>query len=145
MENVPKIYFFLEEVRYHLKHKRNLRKWIIETADNENVTVETLNYIFTSDSIIFQLNKEYLRHYTLTDIITFDLSENEGGLCGDIYISIDRARENAREYHVSLFNEVCRLMIHGVLHLAGYKDKTKDEQVLMKEKEEYYLSLLPVS
>jgi len=145
MAEEQKIYFFLEEVSYNLKQKRKIREWIIKSVENEDFTVGVLNYILTNDNVLVQLNKEYLRHFTLTDIITFDLSENKGELSGDIYISVDRARENAREFKVTLNNEINRLMIHGVLHLMGYKDKSKDERDLMRAKEEFYLSLPPWS
>jgi len=141
MAGEPKIFFFLKEVSYTLKQKRKIRSWIIQSADNENYNVGTLNYILTNDDILVQLNKEYLRHFTLTDIITFDLSESAGLLTGDIYISVDRARENAKKFRDSLNNEIKRLMIHGVLHLMGYKDKTRSEREQMRAKEEYYLSL----
>lgn len=141
MAEEPKIYFFLEEVRYTLRRKRNIRSWIIQTAENEKYKIGTLNYILTNDEILVQLNKEYLRHFTLTDIITFDLSENEGFLTGDIYISVDRARENAKKFKDSLNNEIKRLMMHGILHLIGYKDKSQSERELMRAKEEFYLSL----
>ena len=145
MAEERKIYFFLEEVGYNLKQKRKIREWILKSVENEDFTVGVLNYILTNDNVLVQLNKEYLRHFTLTDIITFDLSENQGELSGDIYISVDRARENAREFKVTLNNEISRLMIHGVLHLMGYKDKSKDERELMRAKEEFYLSLPPWS
>jgi probable rRNA maturation factor len=141
MAEDPEIYFFLEEVRYHLRKKRKIKSWIIQTAENEQYKIGTLNYILTNDEVLVQLNKEYLRHITLTDIITFDLSENEGFLKGDIYISVDRARENARKFKDSLNNEIKRLMIHGVLHLIGYRDKSQSEREQMRAKEEYYLSL----
>lgn len=98
MDDEPKIYFFLDEVKFNLKKKKNLRSWIIQTAENEDYRVGTLNYILTNDDILVQLNKEYLKHFTLTDIITFDLSEDKGFLTGDIYISVDRARENAKNF-----------------------------------------------
>ena len=145
MAEERKIYFFLEEVSYNLKQKRKIREWIIKSVENEDFTIGVLNYILTNDNVLVQLNKEYLRHFTLTDIITFDLSENQGELSGDIYISVDRARENAREFKVTLNNEISRLMIHGVLHLMGYKDKSKDEREMMRAKEEFYLSLPPWS
>ena len=141
MEDEPKIHFFLEEVNYNLRKKKSIRNWIIQTAENEDYKVGKLNYILTNDEILVQLNKEYLRHFTLTDIITFDLSEDEGFLTGDIYISVDRARENAKKFKDSLNNEIKRLMIHGILHLIGYKDKSQSERELMRAKEEYYLSL----
>lgn len=137
----PRIYFFLEEVKYNVKNKRQIRQWITKAVDNEGFKIGVLNYILTSDNILVQLNTEYLKHITLTDIITFDLSEKEGEVTGDIYISLDRAKENAREYKVALNNELNRLMIHGVLHLMGYKDKTAAEKAIMRSKEEFYLSL----
>ena len=137
------IYFFLEEVRYNLRYKRKIREWILKAVDNEGFKPGKINYILTNDNILIQLNKEYLRHFTLTDIITFDLSENKEEVTGDIYMSLDRARENAREFKVPLANELGRLMIHGVLHLMGYKDKTKQEKANMRAKEEFYLSLSP--
>lgn len=138
-----KIYFFQEEVSYNLRHKRKIREWILKSAENEDFKIGVLNYILTNDNILVQINKEYLRHFTLTDIITFDLSEKEGELSGDIFISIDRARENAKKFKVSLNNELSRLMIHGVLHLIGYKDKSREEREIMRVKEEFYLSLQP--
>ena len=141
MNAEPKIYFFLEEVRYNLRKKRNIRSWIIQTAENEDYKIGTLNYILTNDEILVQLNRDYLRHFTLTDIITFDLSENEGLLTGDIYISVDRAKENAKKFKETVNNEIKRLMIHGILHLVGYKDKSTSDRELMRAKEEYYLSL----
>jgi rRNA maturation RNase YbeY len=141
MNAEPKIYFFLEEVRYNLRKKRNIRSWIIQTAENEDHKIGTLNYILTNDEILVQLNRDYLRHFTLTDIITFDLSENEGLLTGDIYISVDRAKENAKKFKETVNNEIKRLMIHGILHLVGYKDKSTSDRELMRAKEEYYLSL----
>jgi rRNA maturation RNase YbeY len=145
MAQVPHIYFFLEEVSYNLKDKKKIREWIIKSAENEDYTIGSLNFIFTNDNVLLQLNKEYLRHSTLTDIITFDLSEKERELSGDIFISIDRAKENSREFNDSLSDEVHRLIIHGVLHLMGYKDKTPEEKQVMREKEEFYLSLPPWS
>lgn len=124
-----------------MRQKRNIRSWIMQTAENEDYKIGVLNYVLTNDDILVQLNKEYLRHFTLTDIITFDLSESEGLLTGDIYISVDRARENAKKFKDSLNNEIRRLMIHGVLHLIGYRDKSQSERELMRAKEEYYLSL----
>jgi probable rRNA maturation factor len=145
MTKSPKIYFFLEETNYNLRNKRKIREWIIKAVENEEYTVGVLNYILTSDNILLQLNKEYLRHFTLTDIITFDLSEKDHELTGDIFISIDRARENAKEFKVKLHEELNRLFIHGILHLMGYKDKSQEERELMREKEEFYLSLPPWS
>ena len=145
MAESQQIYFFLEEVSYNLKDKKKIREWIIKSAENEDYMIGSLNFIFTNDNVLLQLNKEYLRHFTLTDIITFDLSEKERELSGDIFISIDRAKENSREFNDSLSDEVHRLIIHGVLHLMGYKDKSPEEKQVMRAKEEFYLSLPPWS
>jgi len=144
MANSPKIYFFLEEVNYNLENKRKIKEWIIKAAENEEYRVGCLNFIFTSDNVLLQLNKEYLRHFSLTDIITFDLSEKDEEISGDVFISIDRAKENARIFKVSLAEEVHRLIIHGFLHLVGYKDKTEEDKVTMRAREEFYLSLPPM-
>ena len=143
MAHESKIFFFREEVNYNLRDRRKIRDWVLKAAENEGFRVGILNYILTNDNILIQLNKEYLHHITLTDIITFDLSETKRELTGDIYISVDRARENAREFKVTLANELHRLMIHGVLHLIGYRDKSHDEKVQMRAREEFYLSLPP--
>jgi len=136
------IHFFPEGVKFDLKGKRRIRQWIIQAIENEKHKLGILNFIFTSDDILFELNQQYLGHTTLTDIITFDLSESRHKLEGDIYISIDRAKENAGKFSEPLGKEINRLIIHGVLHLAGYKDKTKADKQGMRLKEEYYLSLL---
>jgi rRNA maturation RNase YbeY len=136
------INFFPEGVKYDLKDKRKIRHWIIQAIENEKHKLGALNFIFTSDDILFELNQQYLGHKTLTDIITFDLSESKTKIEGDIYISIDRARENASSFNVTIGKEVLRLIIHGVLHLVGYKDKTREEKDGMRAKEDYYLSLL---
>ncbi len=136
------IYFFPEGVKFDLKGKRKIRQWLIQAVENEKHKLGILNFIFTSDDILFELNQQYLGHSTLTDIITFDLSESKTKLEGDIYISIDRAKENAGLFREPVEREVNRLMIHGVLHLAGYEDKTKAEKAEMRSKEDYYLSLL---
>ena len=145
MSVLPKIYFFLDEISYNLKDKRKIRQWIVKATENEEYTIGTLNFILTNDNILLTLNSEYLRHSTLTDIITFDMSEKQGEISGDIFISVDRAKENSKEFKVTLSSEINRLIIHGVLHLMGYKDKTQEEKELMREKEEFYLSLPPWS
>ena len=143
MNNAPEIYFFNEQVSFQLREKKKIRAWIIQTIENEEYKPGTLNIIFTNDDLLVQLNKEYLKHFSLTDIITFDLSDSGGIVEGDIYISIERAKENARAYREPFQREVHRLIIHGVLHLLGYKDKTKAERDEMRAREEYYLSLPP--
>jgi len=100
-----------------------------------------LNYIFCSDTYLHKINLEYLKHDTLTDIITFDYSEKKQ-ISGDIFISIDRIKENAPKFNQSTDIELNRVLIHGVLHLLGYKDKTPKEKETMRAKEDFYLTLL---
>lgn len=145
MNEGQNINFFQEEIRYELREKRKVREWLSKTAENEEHKIGIVNFVFTNDDILYQLNKEYLSHFTLTDIITFDLSDRDRELTGDVFISIDRARENAKKYKVALKNEIHRLLLHGLLHLMGYKDKSKDEKTVMRAKEEFYLSLFPYS
>ena len=99
-----------------------------------------INYIFCSDNYLHQINFQYLDHDTFTDIITFDQSDKDQ-IEGDIFISIDRVHENANERNISFVNELHRVMIHGILHLLGYNDKTPKEKQLMREKEDECLSL----
>lgn len=143
MTNESEIYFFNEQVSFHLTDKKKIRGWVIQTIENEEYRPGVLNIIFTNDDILVKLNQEYLKHFTLTDIITFNLSDSKDIVEGDIYISVERARENAKAYGESFQREVRRLIIHGVLHLLGYKDKTKAERDEMRAREEYYLSLPP--
>jgi probable rRNA maturation factor len=110
----------------------------------EGFELEELNYIFCSDEYLHQMNLTYLNHDTLTDIITFDNSEAEQIIEGDIFISIDRVKENSEEFDVLFETELHRVLVHGLLHLFGYKDKSEREKVLMREKEEACLSLLSI-
>ncbi len=138
----PSIYFHNEEIKFVFPDKRRIRKWIINTSEQENKDVGDINIIFTSDNCLYDLNIRHLRHDTFTDIITFDYSvENE--INGDIFISLERVRENAKEFGHPSLHELHRVIIHGILHLIGYKDKTKQQKLNMRAKEDYYLSLLP--
>lgn len=133
------IHLFEEDVTLKIKNKLNIKKWLKETIENEGYKLGELNYIFCSDEYLHQMNVSYLNHDTLTDIITFDNSDIEGKIIGDIFISIDRVNENAKKFGVEFIDELNRVMVHGALHLVGYKDKKKDEQEKMRAKENYYL------
>lgn len=137
------IYFFNEGVTYVLRNKKKTRKWIISALASEKYVPENINYVFCSDQYLHTTNVTYLKHDTYTDIITFDTSENADEISGDIFISIDRVKDNARIFNVPFEMELKRVMMHGILHLIGYKDKSKKEKELMRAKEDYYLSLLP--
>lgn len=140
MKKLP-IFFFMEETKFVLKHKNLLRTWINKAIEAENHQLSELNFIFCSDDYLLKINQQYLNHDTYTDIITFDNSEEEGTIIGDIFISIDRIRENSKEFNVKLTNELHRVMIHGTLHLLGYPDKKKEDKALMTQKEDFYLAL----
>lgn len=136
------IRFFSEEVKFKLAHPRKTSNWIKQAVSSEKGALGELNYIFCSDSYLLGINQQYLNHNTLTDIITFDHRGGEDGpISGDIYISIERVKENAQAFKVPFEVELHRVIIHGVLHLLGFKDKKKADQALMRKKEEAYLSL----
>jgi rRNA maturation RNase YbeY len=135
------IHFFYEDISFKVKNPRKLKTWISIAVTKEKSSVKEVNYIFCSDSYLLTLNQDYLNHNTYTDIITFDNSESRKNVEGDIFISIDRVRDNASRFNVSFEQELHRVMIHGVLHLLGYKDKTSSQKSLMRKKEEACLSL----
>ena len=138
---MPKILYFNEEVSFLLKHKRKINKWIYNSIVSEERKPGSVNFIFCNDDYLLKLNQKFLNHNTYTDIITFNYDEQV--ISGDIFISLDRVQENARRLGIQFNDELYRIMIHGILHLVGYKDKTTEEKVKMTEKEDYYLSLLP--
>ncbi len=131
---------FEEDITYKLKNKIKVRQWINDTIVAEGFKLQELTYIFCSDAYLLQINQQYLDHDTYTDIITFDNSEYEGEITGDIFISIPRIQENATTFKVSETDELHRVIIHGALHLLGYTDKSPDDKKKMTEKEDYYLA-----
>ncbi len=136
------INFFSEETDYRLRGKNNLREWISAAIDKEGLETGVINYIFCSDKYLLKINEDYLQHFDFTDVITFDYSA-EDIISGDVFISIDRIKENARQFKQKFTDELHRVMIHGVLHLMGYKDKSPSDKSEMTAKEDYYLSLRP--
>ncbi|MBS1682304.1 MAG: rRNA maturation RNase YbeY [Bacteroidetes bacterium] len=135
------IRFFYEEVDFKVKNPLKLKKWITASAKREGKRLAEVNYIFCSDEYLLNLNKEFLNHNTLTDIITFDNSDNTGEISAEIYISIERVVENSKKYGIKEETELHRVIIHGILHLCGYKDKKTKDAALMRKKEDTYLSL----
>jgi probable rRNA maturation factor len=140
------IHFHSEDVDFHLVNDKKTIKWIKDSIKNEAKTVGEISYIFCSDEYLHKMNLEYLNHDTFTDIITFDYTE-ENIVSGDIFISIDRVKENATKFNTSINSvqafegELSRVIIHGVLHLMGYKDKSAQEKEQMRSKEDFYLTL----
>lgn len=137
------INFFNEEIVFVIPQKGKSRQWIKDIFKKEGKKVGVLNFIFCSDNFLFDINKRYLNHNTYTDVITFDVSSEKTYINADIYISVDRVKENAKTFKTSFQKELFRVMCHGVLHLIGYNDKSPDESILIREKEDFYLSLLP--
>ena len=140
MSRIP-VYFHSESTTYNLRHKKLVREWIITVINSENSKSGEINFIFCSDKYLHKINLTYLKQDTYTDTITFDYSE-KGLLSGDIFISIERVKENAKEFNARFTNELHRVMVHGILHLLGYKDKTHAQKGIMRKKEDFCLSLL---
>ena len=136
------IHFFSEEISFTLKHKTIIRYWLRDTINAEGFLLEELNFIFCSDDFLLGINQRYLDHDTYTDVITFDNSEAEKTIVGDIFISIDRIKENASTFKHEFMDELCRVMVHGTLHLLGYPDKGKAAKKIMTDKEDFYLKKL---
>jgi probable rRNA maturation factor len=138
---MPSVNFFEEDIRFDLKSKLKVKQWIKATIHAEGYKLQELNYIFCSDAYLLNINQQYLDHDTYTDIITFDNSERPGTIEGDIFISIDRIRENAEKFGTGEANELHRVIIHGALHSVGYKDKTAESKKIMTRKEDEYLGI----
>lgn len=136
---MPKINFFTEDINYTLKGKTSLKKWIKETIESEGYVLNELNFIFCSDEYLLRVNQDFLQHDYYTDVITFDNSEELKTILGDIFISIDRVKDNAKQNKATTDDELCRIIIHGTLHLLGYRDKTKKAKIEMTKKEDFYL------
>ena len=135
------IKFFTEDTSYQLRQRGEIRTWLKSIAKKEKYSIQELNYIFCSDEYLLQMNKDFLAHDYYTDIITFDNSEIKGKIEADIFISIDRVKDNAQLQKTSIKDELHRVLVHGLLHLTGYKDKTSKEQEMMRKKEDSSLSL----
>lgn len=140
MRPVSKVNFFLASPGFSLRKRTVLKAFIEGLFRKEKKGLLYINYIFCSDKRLLDINRTYLKHDYLTDIISFDLSNDEKTI-GEIYISIDRVRENAQDNGVSFNNELHRVIFHGALHLCGYKDKKRADQLRMRKGEDKYLSL----
>jgi probable rRNA maturation factor len=137
---MPAIQFFEEDISYKLKNKTLVRQWIKDTIVAEGFKLKELTYVFCSDAYLLPMNQQYLDHDTYTDIITFDNSAVEGDIVGDIFISVERVRENAAKFNITETDELHRVIIHGALHLLGYTDKSVVTKKKMTQKEDEYLA-----
>lgn len=139
------IYFQNSEIDFDLPFDETLvKEWIERVIVSDNYKLGELSYVFTSDESLLEINQSYLNHDTFTDIITFDYSEEEDVVNGEIIISVDRVKENAEKYEVDFKHELARVMIHGVIHLLGYDDKTPNQKTIMRKKENTCISLLKI-
>ena len=134
---------FNYEIDFKLDKESNYTDWINKIITSESSSLGSLNYIFCDDAYLVEINQQYLNHNTLTDIITFDYSD-KNEISGDIFISIERVMENASDYNVDFEEELKRVMSHGVLHLLGYNDKTKEDKQVMRSKENEMIQLFHV-
>jgi len=138
-----KVNFYFQSRQKVKFEKVFFRKAILQIVQSENVKCIFINVIFCNDAFLKELNLKYLNHNYLTDVLTFDYSENFQ-LSGEIYISLERVKDNSENYKKSFENELARVVFHGVLHLCGYKDKSQKEKILMTEKEDFYLAALGI-
>jgi len=131
---------YTSENKFVLDKDKQISKWIEFSIENENREIGEINYIFCSDNYLLDINVKELKHNTLTDIISFDFTVGTV-VSGDVFISIERVSENATNLELDFEDELHRVMIHGILHYCGYKDKTEEQKLVMRSKEDYYLSL----
>ena len=134
------ISFTSESVKFSPKQKTKLKSWVETVVKKEKKTPHNINYVFSNDEFLLKLNKQFLKHDSYTDIITFDYNEGKK-IAGDVFISVDRVKENAKKFKVAAEQELLRVMIHGVLHLCGYKDKSKSDKAEIRKKEDAALVL----
>ncbi|AXE19459.1 rRNA maturation RNase YbeY [Runella rosea] len=133
------IQFFIEDVDFKVPQPRKTKSWLQSIIKAEGFTLNQLNYIFCSDEYLLNVNRQYLEHDFYTDIITFDNSEEEAVVEGDIFISIDRVKDNAQELNKPFEEELLRVLAHGILHLVGYDDHEDEQEHEMRAKEDFYL------
>ena len=132
------INIFTEEVDFDRDDFQKIKGWIKKVITEEKHIIDNINYIFSHDDYVLKINKEQLNHDYYTDIITFPYKEGQE-LDADIYISVDRVKENAKKYSLNFDEELRRVMIHGILHMVGYDDKSENQKEEMRKKENYYL------
>ncbi|WP_436514451.1 rRNA maturation RNase YbeY [Ekhidna sp. To15] len=137
-----KIHYFYEDVDFRISHEKHLSDWITSVVHSHDFIISEINYIFCTDEYLLEINRQHLNHDYYTDIITFDNADEPDQIESDIFISIDRVKENASNHSTHTDVELHRVMIHGILHLIGFGDKSDQEKKVMREKEDACLSLL---
>ncbi len=136
---MQEIQFFCDDIDFSIKNEKKVSEWLGKISHAEGRTIEDLNIIFTSDENLLKINKDFLQHDYYTDVITFQ--NDTENLSGEIYLSIDRIKENSAELDVAFIDELHRVMAHGLLHLIGYRDKSAEEQETMRSREDFCLTL----
>ena len=136
---MSKVELFYEDTQSLKLHRLTLNKYVKNLINNELKKMGEVSVILCSDKYLLEINIEYLKHNYYTDIITFNYVEGKV-ISGDLFISVDRVKENSREFNTGFIKELYRVIFHGILHLIGYNDKTEEEQKIMREKEDLYLS-----
>jgi len=132
---------YAEEIDFELEHSEDVCAWLLACVQEEGFGLGDVSVVFCSDDYLLEVNRQYLKHDYYTDIITFDYTEDDL-ISGDLFISVDRVRENALTFNQTFIEEINRIMVHGVLHLCGYEDKEPDHKAEMTAKEDYYLRKL---
>ena len=134
---------FNYETDFELHNEAGFSMWLSEVILSENKKEGEINYIFCDDDYLLEINQQYLDHDTLTDIISFDYSVGNE-LNGDIFVSVERVKENASDFNVTFHEEIQRVLVHGILHYCGYKDKTESDELVMRSKEEEKMKMFHV-
>ncbi len=134
---------FFSETDFNFQNEDTHREWLERVIETEEKNIEEINFIFCDDEYLHKINLQYLEHDTYTDIISFDNSVDDQ-LAGDIFISVERVKENAREFNVDFADELKRVLVHGILHFCGYRDKTESERELMRQKEDEKIAMFHV-
>jgi rRNA maturation RNase YbeY len=142
---MKKVYFLNADKPVNAKNRPSIKKLIIHLFGQEKVSLNRMDFIFCSEDYLLKINQQFLSHETYTDVITFPLSNPNEPVYGEVYMSVDRIKENAKAFKVPYQNELLRVMIHGALHLCGYTDNTDAEKQKMHSKEDHYLNKFIVS
>jgi probable rRNA maturation factor len=140
MSKQPSISFHYTVASFYFPNRNKLKHFLHALFITEKKELESLSFVFCTDEYLLEFNKTYLKHHTLTDIITFELSAKGEPIMGDVYISTERVKENTTIHKTTFLKELHRVIFHGALHLCGYKDKTPEQQKLMRKMEEHYLN-----
>jgi probable rRNA maturation factor len=135
-----KVHFFSHDIPTSLKNTPKLKLFIESVFRKEMQSLNSINYIFCSDEVILEINRKYLNHDSYTDVITFDLSPNNKAISAEVYVSIERIRDNAKQLGLSVKSELHRVLFHAALHLCGYKDKKKKDKERMRKREDELLT-----